>query len=178
MERKYLPLIVGLLILVLVLITAIAFVLMDNNSMNGNQVDLEGMKMFDFNSEFKMAVPEDAKFLKIWGDMDSFLGSSGYSYFDKDNEIGITYILSPMVTEELVNGLVDRTNSSGNVSIEFDGDLIIAHALKNNGKMGKSAQDSNFKYTILLQKGHLLIGVLGNDLDLIKSMAKTVEINE
>ena len=178
MERKYLPLIVGLLILILVLILGIAYVFMDNNSMNGNQVDLEGMKMFDFNSEFKMAVPEDAKFLKSWGDMDSILPSSGYSYFDKDNEIGITYMRSPMVTGELVDGMVDQANSSGNVTIEFDGDLIIGHSLKNNGKMGKSAQDSNFKYTILLQKGHLLIGVLGNDLDLIKSMSKTVEINE
>lgn len=178
MERKYLPLIVGLLILVLVLILGIAYMFMDNNSMNGNQVDIEGMKMFDFNSEFKMAVPEDAKFLKSWNITDDLLASSGYTYFDKDNEIQITYIQSPMVTSEYVDTMLDFQNSSGNCTIEFDGDLIITHNVKNNGKIGKSAEDSKFKYTVLLQKGHLLIGVSGNDLDLIKSMVKTVEITE
>ena len=178
MERKYLPLIVGLLILILVLIAAITFVLIDNTSMNGNQVDIEGMKMFDFNSEFKMAVPENAKFLKSWDNLDNIFTGKGYTYFDKDNEIKIVYVQSPIVTSELIDSMVDERNSSGNSTIEIDGDLIIAHNVKNNGEVGQSALDSNLKHTILIKKGHLLIGVSGNNLDLIKSMVNTIKINE
>lgn len=178
MERKYLPLIVGLLILILVLIAAITFVLIDNTSMNGNQVDIEGMKMFDFNSEFKMVVPENAKFLKSWDSLDNIFTGKGYTYFDKDNEIKIVYVQSPIVTSELIDSVVDERNSSGNSTIEIDGDLIIAHNVKNNGEVGQSALDSNLKHTILIQKGHLLIVVSGNNLGLIKSMVNTIKINE
>ena len=56
--------------------------------------------------------------------------------------------------------------------------MIISHNVKNNGKMAKNIEDSKFKEEILLQKGHMLVGVSGNDLNLIKSMINTVEFYE
>ena len=102
----------------------------------------------------------------------------GYSYFDRDNKIMVAYVDSPMITHELVDTLINASNSSGNNTFDFEGDLIISHNTKNSGKVAKTLEDSEFKESIILQKGHMLIGVSGNDLDLIKSMMNTIEFYE
>ena len=153
--------------------------MLSGNSLSvGNGSVPEGMKMYDFNSEFNMAVPKDARFLKQWNNSEDFTLGQGYSYFDKDNKIEVRYVNSPLVTHEIVDAWVKADNSTGNATFDFDGDLIIFHHIKNNGKMAKTAEDSKFKETILLQKGHMLVEVSGNDLDLIKSMMDTIEFYE
>ena len=178
MEKRDKIIITGMIIVIIALIAGLAFMLTGNNLSVGGAASPEGMKMYDFNSEFKMAVPNDVKFLKSWNNSDVAVFVGEYNYFDKNNEIMVSYIDSPMVTHEIINNMIKASNSSGNATFDFEGDLIISHNVKNNGKVGKSADQSKFKERIFLQKGHMLVIVSGNDLDLIKSMIKTVEFYE
>ena len=57
-------------------------------------------------------------------------------------------------------------------------DLIITHKLKVNSKVGENMEDTNFTYSIILQKGHQAVGVSGNNLEFIKSMVNTIEFYE
>lgn len=178
MEKSHKIIIVGLVIVVIAMVAGLAYMLTGNNlSVEKGSVP-EGMKMYDFNSEFKMAVPKDVKFLKQWNNSDDVVFGQGYSYFDKNNKIGVMYVDSPLITHEFIDALVKAANSSGNATFDFEGDLIISHNVKNNGKMAKNIEDSKFKEEILLQKGHMLVGVSGNDLNLIKSMINTIEFYE
>ena len=176
MEKRDKIIIAGMIIVIIALIAGLAFMLTGNNLSVGGAASPEGMKMYDFNSEFKMAVPQDAKFLKSWNGSDSIF-ADGYQYFDKDNEIMVSYIDSPMITHEFIDTIANLSESFGNATIEHDGDLIIFHN-KNDGIVGKSVEESNFTESVILQKGHMVVGVSGNDLDLIKSMIKTVEFYE
>lgn len=136
----------------------------------------QGMEMYDFNSEFKMAVPANAKFLKTWNNTDDgFQVEHSYSYFDKNNEIAIGYVDSPLVTHEFVDNLIKNEDLNKNVTIECEGDLIIIHNIKKDGNISKTFENSNFKEGILIQKDHTLVFVAGNDLDKIKSMVNTIE---
>ena len=178
MEKSHKIIIAGLIIVIIALVAGLAYMLTGNNLSIGNGSVPEGMKMYDFNSEFKMAVPKDVKFLKQWNNSDDVVFGQGYSYFDKNNKIGVMYVDSPLITHEFIDALVKAANSSGNATFEFDGDLIIGHFIKNSGKMAKNPNDSEFKESIILQRGHMIVGVSGNDLNLIKSMINTVEFYE
>ena len=178
MEKSHKIIIVGLVIVIIALVAGLAYMLTGNNLSAGNGSVPEGMKMYDFNSEFKMAVPKDAKFLKQWNKSEDMMFGQGYAYFDRNNEIQVLYADSPMITHEFVDAFVKAGNSSGNATFEFEGDLIIAHNIKNSGKMAKTPEDSEFKESIILQRGHMIVGVLGNDLNLTKSMINTIEFYE
>lgn len=173
MEKKDKIIIVALIIVIIALVAGLVFLFMGNDFSNDGGSVPSGMKIYDFNSEFKMAVPEDVRFLKTWNTSDLPI-SGGYSYFDRNNKIAINFADSPMVNQEFIRNLVNIANSTGNSTIEYDGDMIICHNIKNNGKVASTQEDSNFTESIMVQKGHLLIVVAGNDLDLIKSMAKTI----
>ena len=177
MEKRDKIIIAGLVIVIIALLACLAYMFMGNNMSAGDGAP-DGMKIYDFNSEFKMAVPKDVRFLKEWNNSGDVIFGMGYSYFDKNNEISVVYANSPMITHELVDNIIDVGNSSGNATIEFDGDMVIAHNVKNNGKVGNSEGECNFTDTVFLQKGHTVVVVSGNDLDLIKSMAKTIEFYE
>ena len=178
MEKNQKIIIIGLIIVIIALVAGIAYMFMGGSltGIGGGNVP-EGMKMYDFNSEFKMAVPENAKFLKEWNYSDSIWGS-GYSYLDKDNKFAVSYLDSPTITHNLIRSMVEAVNKSGNGTVEFEGDLIITHNLKFNGKVGENMADTNFTYSIILQKGHQAVGVSGNNLEFIKSMVNTIEFYE
>lgn len=176
MEKRDKIIITGMIIVIIALIAGLAFMLTGNNLSVGDGAP-EGMKMYDFNSEFKMAVPNNVKFLKSWNNSDDAVFGQGYQYFDKNNEIVVSYVDSPMITHEFMDTLENLSDSLGNATIEHEGDLIISHN-KNDGIVGKSVEESNFTESVILQKGHMAVGVSGNDLDLIKSMIKTVEFYE
>lgn len=178
MEKSHKIIIVGLVIVIIALVAGLAYMLTGNNLSAEKGSVPEGMKMYDFNSEFKMAVPKDVKFLKQWNKSEDMMFGQGYIYFDRNNEIQVGYVDSPMITHELVDAWVKAGNSSGNATFDFEGDLIIAHYIKNSGKMAKNPEDSEFKELIILQKGHRLVGILGNDLNLTKSMINTIEFYE
>lgn len=178
MEKSDKIIIAGLVIVIIALVAVLAFMFTGNNLSMGEGAAPDGMKIYDFNSEFKMAVPKDVKFLKSWNNSDDDIFNQGYVYFDEDNEISVLYADSPFITHELIDAMMNAGNSSGNFTYEVDGDLIIAHHVKNNGKVGNSDEDSNFTESIFLQKGHMIVRVSGNDLDLIKSMINTIEFYE
>ena len=178
MEKSHKIIIVGLVIVVIAMVAGLAYMLTGNNLSAEKGSVPEGMKMYDFNSEFKMAVPKDVKFLKQWNNSEDMMFGQGYTYFDKNNKIMVAYSNSPMITHEFIDTMVNISNSSGNATFEFDGDLIIGHFIKNSGKMAKNPNDSEFKESIILQRGHMIVGVSGNDLNLIKSMINTVEFYE
>ena len=178
MEKSHKIIIAGLIIVIIALVAGLAYMLTGNNLSIGNGSVPEGMKMYDFNSEFKMAVPENSKFLKQWNKMEDSIFGRGYAYFDESNAIQISYSNSPLVTHELIDTFLKAGNSSGNATYDFEGDLIIVHNIKNSGKVADNPDDSEFKETIFLQKGHMVVGVSGNDLDLMKAMVNTIEFYE
>lgn len=178
MEKNQKIIIIGLIIVIIALVAGIAYMFMGNSlTGNGGGNVPDGMQMYDFNSVFKMAVPKNAKFLKEWNHSDSVFGS-GYSYLDKDNKFAVNYLDSPMVTHGLIRSMAEAVNKSGNGTVEFEGDLIITHNLKFNGKVGENMDDTNFTYSIVLQKGHQAVVVSGNNLEFIKSMVNTIEFYE
>jgi hypothetical protein len=120
-----------------------------------------------------MAVPKNAKFLKEFNSSNEF--GQGVSYYDKSNKIAVSYINSPMITHELVNFTMNLANSSGNATINTEGDLIFSHSLVSNGKLGKTLANSNFTDSVVIQRGHEIVGIQGNDPEFIKSMVKTFE---
>ena len=178
MEKKDKIIIGALIVVIIALVASLAFMFSGNNFSNDGGSAPDGMKMYDFNSEFKMAVPENTKFLKTWNETDDAIFSDGYSYFDKNNEFAVKYMYSPVITHNLLGNLENVSVSVGNATFEHEGDLIIVHYLKESGKVGKSLDDTEFKESVMLQKGHMLVQVSGNDLDLIKSMIKTIEFYE
>ena len=178
MERKYQIIIISLVIVIIALAGCFVYMAMGGNFLTKSASIPQGMEMYDFNSEFKMAVPANAKFLKTWNNSEDFLFDQAYSYFDKNNEIAINYMDSPFITHEFVDEFIKMGNSSGNATIDYEGNLIIVHNIKNNGKVGKTFENSNFKENIFIQKGHMMVFVAENDLDKIKSMANTIEFYE
>ncbi len=176
MENKH-KIIIGMLIIVIVALgIGIAYTFVGNNGLSNANVP-EGMQMYDFNSEFKMAVPENVRFLKEWNTSGDYDFGEGYTYFDKDNKLSISYFDSPLITHEFVNLIVKVGNESGNFTVENDGDLIILHNLKSDGNVVDS-NNANFTDGIFLQKGHQIVIVEGNNADLLKSMIKTIEFYE
>ncbi|WP_296883016.1 hypothetical protein [uncultured Methanobrevibacter sp.] len=175
MEKKHKIIIIVLIIAIIALSASLAFILKNNSSDGGVP---NGMKVYDFNSEFTMNVPKDTKFLKSWNNSGDQLFGQGYTYLDKNNEFFVAYAVSPLITHEVVNAFVEISNSSGNATVNVDGDLIIVHNKKANGKVGSTVDKSNFTETILIQRGHQLVGVGGNDLNFLKTMVNTIEFYE
>ena len=176
MQKRDKIIIGGLIIAIIALVAAI-FMVGGVNLSNGSNVP-DGMQKYDFNSEFTMAVPKNASFLKEWNNSNEFNIGSGYTYYDKANRFGVFYANSPMVTHELVNTVSELGEDSGNVTVEKSGDLIMLHNPAADGKIGLTLDDSNYREQIVFQKGHLLIVVVGNDAGFIKSMAETIQVYE
>ncbi len=173
MNKKEKIIIFGLIIIIIVLLVGLTTLSLGNFSNNDKSID--GMQKYDFNSVFKMDVPDNVRFLKEWNNTDESSFGDGYTYFDKKNKFAVHYAESPMITHESVNSVLESGNKSGNITFEHDNDMIIVHWNKNNGKIGKTFEKSKFKEGIIVQKGHTIIFIYGNDLDFIKSMANTIE---
>lgn len=174
MEKSHKIIIVGLVIVIIALVAGLAYMFMGNNLSGAGETVPDGMQRYNFDSAFTMVVPKDAKFLKDFNT--SFEGfGQGVSYFDKGNKFAISYANSPIFTHDFISYFTNVSNASGNATFEFDGDLIISHNLKNNGKIGKTLENSNFTNTVMIQRGHEMVAINGNDVDSIKSMIKTLE---
>ena len=175
MQKREKIIILGLIILIIGLLVGLTTILINNNSFFDNDKVLDGMQKYDFNSIFKMDVPKNVRFLKEWNNTEEFSFGDSYTYLDKKNKFAVSYADSPIITHELVNSFLESQNKSGNITFKYDNDMIIAHNKKNNGKIGKTFENCYFKERIIVQKGHTIIFIYGNDLDFIKSMADTIE---
>ena len=161
-----------LVVAIVALAIGVATMFFNNSPASGGSVP-EGMQKYNFDSAFTMAVPKNVKFLKEFNSSSEF--GQGASYYDKSNKMAILYINSPMITHEFVNYAMNYSNSSGNATFEIDGDLIFSHSLKHNGKLSKKVEDCNFTDSVLIQRGHELVVIQGNDPNFIKSMAETLK---
>ena len=165
--------IIGLIVVIIALIAGLAYMFMGNNLSASDGNVPNGMQRYNFDSIFTMTVPKNVKFLKEFNATNEF--GQAATYFDSSDEFAISYMYSPMITHEFINYTETFANASGNSTFEFEGDLVIAHNLKNNGKIGNDFESSNFTYMVLVQRGHEIVSINGNDLDSIKSMIKTLE---
>ena len=80
-----------------------------------------------------------------------------------------------MITDEFVDFIVNEANSTGDVKIEHDGDLIIMHHIAKKSKNNVLEIDGNFKHAVLSHKNGGLIGIAGNNTDELVKMAKTID---
>lgn len=174
MERKHKIIIISLVIVIVALAAGLAYMLL-GNGFSGEENVPDGMQRYDFDSAFTMLVPDDVRFLKEWNTsfMEGF--GQGTSYFDKNNKFSVIYGYSPILTKNFIKGFINLENASGNITFENEGDLIIIHNLNHGGKVAKTLDDSEFKYSILLQRNHEVVTINGNDLDFIKSMANSIK---
>lgn len=172
MEKKNKIIIAVLIVVIVALAIGVATMIFNNSPAGGGSVP-EGMQKYNFDSAFTMAVPKNTRFLKEFNSSSEF--GQGVSYYDRDNKMAILYVTSPMITHEVINYFIDYVNSSGNATFEREGDLIFSHSLVHNGKLSKNLEDSNFTDIILIQRGHELVLIQGNDPEFIKSMAETFE---
>jgi hypothetical protein len=178
--------IIGLVIVIIALIAGIAIALTGNNNALGssensisNYETSEGMEIYNFDSAFSMEVPNGTVFLKTRMDGNGtgiISEGNAKDYFSKDNEFEIYYIESHMLNDERVNYILAL--DEGNVTTEQDGDLLIIHDHDASGKVGKTWETTEFKEAISIYKGTKFILIEGNDIDLIKSMAKTIKFRD
>ena len=169
--------IVGLIIVIVALIAGLAIALTGNNS--GVSQASEGMEIYNFDSAFTMEVPNGTKFLKTRIDInETGIVSEGIlkDYFSKNKEFEVYYVDSHMLNDERVNYVLALDDE--NATYEQDGDFIIQHYPDSSGKVGKTWETSDFKESIAIHKGTELIIIEGNDIDFIKSMAKTIKFRE
>ena len=72
---------------------------------------------------------------------------------------------------------MDKIEAQGNITYEkLDDNHVKIHYLKNNGKLAKSYDKSNFTDSILFHKGHFWIFVQGNDYNKVKDMTNTIRL--
>ncbi len=174
---KNMKIIVVLSVIVVALIAGLAFMVFGNENSTDNATIPEGMQEYDFDSAFKMIVPKDARFLKEWSnDNETIELFKTVQYFDKNNGIAISYIDSPMITNEILGYLINETlDNKSNVSIVEEGNLIIGEKINITGKVGNNLENSDFKYVIIVKHGKELVSIQGNDKDSLKSMADSID---
>ena len=174
--------IIGLIIVIIALIAGIAFMFLgDDSSISRSNVS-EGMEKYNFDSVFTMEIPENTRFLKSLNSDDQdgvYYENMGNfkSYFSKNKEFSVRYIHSGMIDKNMLISLVNGSEED-NVTFEESGNMIIAHNKNNNGKVGKTDEKSNFTDMVVVYKGLDVVVIKGNDADLIKSMANTIEFRE
>ena len=171
MEKKNKIIIAVLVIIIIALVCVIGLTFFGN--MNPVKTNSTNATVYNFDSAFTMEVPKGTVFKKSWNDSGSFGVSKTYD--DKGKRFSIQYIGSPAVTDGLVNFIVNEANSTGDVKIEHDGDLIILHHIAKKSKNNVLEIDGEFKHIVLAHKNDEIIGISGNNTDELVKMAKTID---
>lgn len=171
MERNSKIIIAVLVIIVIALVAAIGLSFFGD--MNQPKTNSTNATVYNFDSAFTMEVPKGTVFKKSWNDSGNFGVSKTYD--DKGKRFSIQYIGSPAVTDGLVNFIVNEANSTGDVKIEHDGDLIILHHIAKKSKNNVLEIDGEFKHVVLSHKNDEFVGIAGNNTDELVKMAKTID---
>ena len=171
MERNSKIIIAVLVIIVIALVAAIGLSFFGD--MNQPKTNSTNATVYNFDSAFTMEVPKGTVFKKSWNDSGSFGVSKTYD--EKGNKFSVLYMESPMITDEFVDFIVNEANSTEDVKIEHDGDLIIMHHIAKKSKNNVLEIDGNFKHAVLSHKNGGLIGIAGNNTDELVKMAKTID---
>ena len=171
MEKKNKIIIAVLVIIIIALVCVIGLTFFGN--MNPVKTNSTNATVYNFDSAFTMEVPKGTVFKKSWNDSGNFGVSKTYD--DKGKKFSIQYIGSPAVTDGLVNFIVNEANSTGDVKIEHDGDLIILHHIAKKSKNNVLEIDGEFKHVVLSHKNDEFVGIAGNNTDELVKMAKTID---
>ena len=171
MDKKNKIIIAVLVIIIIALVCVIGLTFFGN--MNPAKTNNTNVTVYNFDSAFTMEVPKGTVFKKSWNDSGSFGVSKTYD--EKGNKFSVLYMESPMITDEFVDFIVNEANSTGDVKIEHDGDLIIMHHIAKKSKNNVLEIDGNFKHAVLSHKNGGLIGIAGNNTDELVKMAKTID---
>lgn len=171
MERNSKIIIAVLVIIVIALVAAIGLSFFGD--MNQPKTNSTNVTVYNFDSAFTMEVPKGTVFKKSWNDSGSFGVSKTYD--EKGNKFSVLYMESPMITDEFVDFIVNEANSTEDVKIEHDGDLIIMHHIAKKSKNNVLEIDGKFKHAVLSHKNGGLITIAGNNTDELVKMAKTID---
>ena len=171
MEKKNKIIIAVLVIIIVALVAAVGFMFF--GGMSPAKSSNANATVYNFDSAFTMEVPKGTVFKKSWNDSGNFGVSKTYD--DKGKKFSIQYIGSPAVTDGLVNFIVNEANTTGDVKIEHDGDLIILHHIAKKSKNNVLEIDGEFKHVVLSHKNDEFVGIAGNNTDELVKMAKTID---
>ena len=172
MERNSKIIIAVLVIIVIALVAAIGLSFFGD--MNQPKTNSTNATVYNFDSAFTMEVPKGTVFKKSWNNSFNEVGVMK-TYDDKNKKFSVGYIGSPMVTDGLVDFLVNEANNTGDVEIEHDGDLIILHHIAKKSKNNVLEIDGEFKHVVLSHKNDEFVGIAGNNTDELVKMAKTID---
>ena len=178
MEKRDKIIIGGLAVVVLALAAGLAMMMTGNGDVLKGDVEVaEGMQVYDFDSQFTMQVPNDAKFIKEWNASSYFVNEVGMGYLDKANKFAVLYVDAPGLNEEVLQYFLSLGEKSENVTFEeLDDNRVVAHILANDGKVGDSLENCNFTEGLIFHKGHTWIILQGNDANQVKDMANTIKL--
>ena len=171
MDKKNKIIIAVLVIIIIALVCVIGLTFFGN--MNPAKTNNTNVTVYNFDSAFTMEVPKGTVFKKSWNDSGNFGVSKTYN--DKGKRFSIQYIGSPAVTDGLVNFIVNEANSTGDVKIEHDCDLIIMHKNNKKSKNNVIEIDGKYKHIVLSHKNDEFVGIGGNNTDELVKMAKTID---
>ena len=171
MERNSKIIIAVLVIIVIALVAAIGLSFFGD--MNQPKTNSTNATVYNFDSAFTMEVPKGTVFKKSWNDSGSFGVSKTYD--DKGKKFSIQYMESPMITSGFIDFIINELNSTGEIKIEHDGDLIILHHIAKKSKNNVLEIDGEFKHVVLSHKNDEFVGIAGNNTDELVKMAKTID---
>ena len=80
-----------------------------------------------------------------------------------------------MITSGFIDFIINELNSTGEIKIEHDGDLIIMHHLSKKSKNNVIEIDGKYKHIVLSHKNDEFVGIGGNNTDELVKMAKTID---
>ena len=131
----------------------------------------ESMKTHDF-KDFKMDVPKDSNFVKQpLEDLDDDMGFEEKAYLDEKNQIVINYGYFPIATDDNVylfyQFAFESLNPDLNQSIEYQEDNLRIIEPNSNSDMYFSLVGVN--------SGSEMVMLFGDDVNLLKTMAHSVE---
>ena len=154
--------------LFLLAIVAIAVVLVANAGFASDNSDL---KSYDFDSFFKMDVPNDANFEKSEGNTTENI-TKLVNYIDNDNKINIVYAESVGAKDDLVKYYEEMSQNDPFVEIKTVNNTTVVHFGDEN-----TIGDIQYHDMAIAGDNDRYVMIQCDDEDLINSMATSIKFN-
>ena len=171
MEKKNKIIIAVLVIIIIALVCVIGLTFFGN--MNPTKTNSTNTTVYNFDSAFTMEIPKGTVFKKSWNDSGNF--GVFKTYDEKGNKFSVIYMESPMMNNEFFDFIIKEVNNTGDVKIEYDGDLIIMHHLSKKSKNNVLEIDGKFKHAVFSHENDEFVAIAGNNTDELVKMAKTID---
>ncbi len=171
MEKKNKIIIAVLVIIIIALVCVIGLTFFGN--MNPKKTNSTNATVYNFDSAFTMEVPKGTVFKKSWNESNEFMLGISKTYEDKNKKFSVMYVTSELINDNAINFVVEEINSTSNVKVEKEGNLIIVDKLKKSKDLPFDLD--KFKHAVLTHEGHDYIVICGNNTEKIVEMAKTID---